>query len=499
MTSGAEQLGIGEDLRAELATLVPDIREPDWGYQSDTYWLGQFERARGQPMGVPELVVRPTTVEQVSAMLALANRKGIPIVPWGAGSGSQGGAVATQGGILVDVRGLDRLIAVDERSLTATVQTGMMNDAFEVALNERGLTYPHYPASTSIATVGGYIACRGSGVLSTRYGKIEDIVVSLQIVLPDGRAVRTLPVPRHAVGPDLTQLFVGSEGTFGIITEATLRVRPLPEMRTFHAVQFEDIHAGIEAGRRIIQAGLRPAVMRLYDGVAAGGSLGSVIGETLDRPTMVLLLEGLPELVDVEQRATIRLAGEHGARLIDPIVAQHWWEHRYDFYAPPHMPELPMMWGTIEVVGLYRDIDAIYDALRAELPLRYRELGLKLAIHLSHWYDWGTMLYGRFTLPEAPSDPEAAARLHNQIWADAIDIALAHGGVMNDHHGVGLKLGPYMRRQYGEAFCVLEAVKRAVDPVGIMNPGKLGFGRMRHDRRGAVDLPQSIYEKEAGS
>jgi alkyldihydroxyacetonephosphate synthase len=135
-----------------------------------------------------------------------------------------------------------------------------------------------------------------------------------------------------------------------------------------------------------------------------------------------------------------------------------------------------MMWGTIEIVGLYRDMDRIYEALRAELPSRYERVNLKLAIHLSHWYEWGTMLYGRFTMPEAPPDLDEAAQLHDRIWADAIDVALAHGGVMNDHHGVGLKLAPFMRRQYGDAFAVLEAIKDSIDPRGIMNPGKLGFG-----------------------
>jgi alkyldihydroxyacetonephosphate synthase len=143
-----------------------------------------------------------------------------------------------------------------------------------------------------------------------------------------------------------------------------------------------------------------------------------------------------------------------------------------------------MMWGTIEIVGLYRDIDEIYDALRAELPRRYERVNLRLAIHLSHWYEWGTMLYGRFTMPEAPADPDEAAQLHDRIWGDAIDIALAHGGVMNDHHGVGLKLAPFMRRQYGEAFAVLEAIKEAIDRRGIMNPGKLGFGNTTAEARG---------------
>jgi alkyldihydroxyacetonephosphate synthase len=126
-------------------------------------------------------------------------------------------------------------------------------------------------------------------------------------------------------------------------------------------------------------------------------------------------------------------------------------------------------------VARYRNIDAIYEALHQEIPARYAEHDLRLAIHLSHWYDWGTMLYGRFVIAQAPADPGEAAAVHDRIWYDAVDIALDHSGVMNDHHGVGLKLGPFMQRQYGPAFGVLEAIKRALDPTGVMNPGKLGF------------------------
>jgi alkyldihydroxyacetonephosphate synthase len=471
------------DLRSRLEEIVPGVSEPGREYESDTYWLGLLGQHSGRPVGSPDVVVRPTSVEQISAIVRFAAGAGIPIVPWGAGSGSQGGAIAINGGIQVDMRGLDRLIEVDKRSLTATVQTGMMCDVFEAALNEREFIFPHYPASTAIATVGGYVACRGSGVLSTRYGKIEDLIISLQVVLPDGSVIRTLPVPRHAVGPDLNQVFTGSEGTLGIITEMTVQILPTPECRTFHAVQFEDIHTGIDAGRSIIQSGIRPSVVRLYDEVAASGSLGQVIGEVLDRPTMVLLFEGPTDLAETEARLALRLAAAHGARSIDPIVAQHWWEHRYDFYAPPHAPQLPSMWGTIEAVARYSDIDAIYDRLRREIPERYARYHLRLAIHLSHWYPWGTMLYGRFVIPSAPDDANEAAALHDRIWADAIDIALDGGGVMNDHHGVGLKLGPFMRQQYGPAFTVLEAIKGALDPAGVMNPGKLGFNSGHNDGR----------------
>ena len=168
---------------------------------------------------------------------------------------------------------MNRIVEIDEASLTATVEAGLNGRAFEQALNERGLSFPHFPASAEWASVGGYVAARGSGVLSSRYGKIEDLVVALRVVTPTGEIIDTLPVPRHAVGPELTQLFVGSEGTLGIITRVTVKLIPLPEHRRFEAVSLPSLERGIEALRAVMQRGIRPAVIRFYDAEAAAGSL----------------------------------------------------------------------------------------------------------------------------------------------------------------------------------------------------------------------------------
>ena len=176
----------------------------------------------------------------------------------GRGLGEPGGAVLSEGGIALDLKGLDRIVEVDEASLTVTAEAGVNGQRLEAELNERGLMLPHYPASVDLATVGGYVAARGSGVLSTRYGKIEDLVLALRVVLPTGEVIDTVPVPRHAVGPELTQLFVGSEGTLGVITRATLALRPLPSARRFEAVSFRSLPDGIAAVRAAIARGFRP-------------------------------------------------------------------------------------------------------------------------------------------------------------------------------------------------------------------------------------------------
>src|SRR3954452_21126918 len=264
-------------------------------YVADTYWPALYAAAAGTPLARPDVVVQPRTEEQVAEVLAIADRHRAPVVAWGGGSGTQGGCLPIHGGIVVDLRGLDEILEVDERSMTVTAQAGVNGRRLEAELNARGLMLPHYPASVEWATVGGYIAARGSGVLSTRYGKIEDLLLSLRVATPSGGLMDTVAVPRHAVRPELTQLFVGAEGTLGIITRATLQLAPLPEERRFAAVSFPSIPAGADAVRRALQLGHRPSVVRMYDEVATRRTFGPVVGEDLTGIYTVLAFEGETE------------------------------------------------------------------------------------------------------------------------------------------------------------------------------------------------------------
>ena len=468
-TTGTDALA--RELRETLGpdAIVSDPERLD-GYAADTYWKALAARAAGSPLGKAELAVLPSTEEEVATALRLADRHLVPVVPWGGGSGSQGGAVATEGGVVLDLTGLDDVVEVDEHSLTVTAQAGVNGRRLERELNERGLMLPHYPASVDLATVGGYVAARGSGVLSTRYGKIEDLVLSLRVAVPTGELIDTVRVPRHAVGPDLTQLFVGSEGTLGVITRATLQLAPLPEARRFEAVSFPSLEEGIAAVRAGLARGYRPSVVRMYDEVATRFSLGPVVGEELEGICTLLCFEGDPAVADAEADGLLRLAAAHGASVLPGRLGEIWWERRYDFYRPPHHPELPAIWGTIEAVASYSRILDVYRAVKEAVEVRYAEHDLTLRVHLSHWYPWGTMIYGRFVVPDGGPD---AVALHDRIWADSVGAILGAGGVINDHHGVGLKLAPYMRAQYGPALDTLRRIKEALDPNRIMNPGKL--------------------------
>src|SRR3954469_14189070 len=468
--------GLSEVAAALSAALGEDAVHTDPSrldaYTADTYWPALAAVAAGEPLGRPDVVVVPRDDKGVVAALRIAAERRLPVVPWGGGSGTQGGAVPVNGGLVVDLKGLDRIIEIDERSMTVTAQAGVNGDVLEQALNERGLMLPHYPASSEWATVGGYIAARGSGVLSTRYGKIEDLVLSLRVALAGGQLIDTVSAPRHAVGPELTQLFVASEGTLGIITRATLEIVPLPAERQFLTLAFPDVAAGLNAFRATLHAGHRPSVIRMYDEEATQRTFSPVVGEDLQGVCAVVCFEGEPAAVAAEGARTRELARAEGARELDPALSQRWWDRRYEFYKPPHHPELPSIWGTIDVVGTYTNIIGVHEALKSAVRDRYADRGLQLRMHFSHWYRWGTMIYARFLIPDGGDD---ALTLHDQIWEDGITAVLAAGGVMNDHHGVGLKLAPFMAAQHGPALDTLRRVKSALDPTGIMNPGKLGL------------------------
>jgi len=446
-------------------------------YANDQWWYAIAATAAGRSVSNPDVVVKPATPEQVVEIVKLANRVGVPITPWGGGSGVQGAANADRGGIILDLKGLNRIRAIDQQSLVCVVEAGVVCREFEAELNAQGLSFTHYPASTEWATIGGSIGARGSGVLSTKYGKIEDHVLSIEFVTPTGELVHTPAVPRHAAGPELTQLLVGAEGTYGIITAATVKLRAVPKRQVFGVFAFKNLKDGIEAGRQIMVTGLRPAVMRLYDEHAASHSLARAVEATLPNPTTILMFDGeYPELVELEARTAFDICRANGGQDLPPRLGEVWWERRYVFYYPPYAPELPSIWGTIDVVADFQHIENVYyattQAIRAAVPDKWN---LSLNTHLSHWYEWGSMIYARMKIPTGPADLDEAKALHDAIFKAGTEAALATGAVLNDHHGVGLRLAPYMTNQYGAGMDALRRIKHALDPNGILCPGKLGL------------------------
>lgn len=446
-------------------------------YSLDTYWAPRALLDLGAEPDLPDVVVAPGSVEEVVELIKLANIYRIPVIPFGGGSGSQGAILPVYGGMVIDLKRLKRIIDIDEVSGTVTVQAGIVGYDLEAALNARGWTFPHYPASVHAATIGGSLACRGSGTVSTKYGKAEDLVLSVEVVLPNGDVMRTLPVPNHAAGPGILQNFVGAEGIFGIVTEATLRITPLPKTRRFTAFLFPDLASGMEAGRRIMHADLRPCVMRLYDEVSTIKTVKHVLDLDVSKGAyLVIGFDGFEDIVDVCERRAIEICREFSAAPLGAEAGMKWWDNRYNFYYPPKALDVPWMFGTLDTVTTYNNIMKLYTNKRERLTQAFAEYDLYYYAHFSHWFPWGVMVYDRFVIEKPPQDKEEAIRLHDAVWNMSTAINLEFGGVLNEHHGVGLKLARHVRRQYGAGFQVIEAIKDAVDPHHLMNPGKMGFG-----------------------
>lgn len=470
-----------EMIRSELAEVVGEAhistRESDkLVYSTDWSWMPQMWLDRGQPLSTPDYIVHPGSAAEISEILKIANNYRLPVIPYGGGSGTQGGALPTYGGIIVDTKRLNKIIEIDEKSLTVTAEAGIIGTQLEWALNEKGLTLPHYAASSNCATLGGYLAPRGTGTISTKYGKAEDMVLSMEVVLPNGDIIRTPPVPQHASGPDFFRLFLGAEGTFGIITEATMQVDYLPESRLLRALLFDDLSNAIEAGRLMMTRRLNPLVIRLYDPNSTVTRIRKILGYELEGAYMVLGFDGDADLAALQEKKALEICKALGSRDLGREPGEKWWNHRYDFYYPPQSLKLPWMYGTTETITTYDKIENLYWAVKTAVETTYADWNVSFIGHFSHWFHWGVMLYSRFIIEEPPQDAQEALWLHNRVWNTAMTAVLQNGGMINEHHGVGLKLARYMRRQYGPAWSYLQTLKKATDPNGIMNPGKVGFG-----------------------
>ncbi len=255
-----------ENLKILLGEEKVSIREDDLiAYARDAWPKNTIKFQQGKIEYLPKAIVWPSDRDDVVKIVRFANEKLIPLIPFGGGSGVCGGTMPVNGGVIVDLKRMERILRIDETSLTFTAEAGIIGERLERTLNENGFTLGHFPSSIYCSTLGGWLATRSAGQLSTKYGKVEDMVLSVEVVLPDGKVMETKPSPRSAVGPNLTQLFVGSEGVLGIITKATMKIWKVPETRSFAGVLFESVENGLRAIRNILQNGIYPAVVRLYD------------------------------------------------------------------------------------------------------------------------------------------------------------------------------------------------------------------------------------------
>lgn len=461
-----------KDKVKELASAVSKGRcsseEGDLNSHSFDWWPVGVKRAEnGGELPRPALVLWPASSAEVSRILKQAQRERIPIVPFGGGSSVVGGAIPMPGAAVLDMRLMGNVLELDEISLLVTVQAGMMGGALESYLNERGYTLGHYPQSLYLSTVGGWVSTRASGTFSSRYGNIEDLVDGMRVVLPTGELIEIGPNPRSSTGPDLKEIFLGSEGTLGVVTEVDIRIQRLPEERNFRGLAFADVWAGVEAVREIVQSGLTPAVVRLYN-LAEGANMLRTFGESTEQSLLILAWDGYEEMVAVQRKLCLEICSRFGGKDLGPEVGEHWYRNRFDVTALEQgVRKSGGIADTIEVSMLWRDARHVYEAVVGALSPYTPEV----LAHFSHVYTSGTSLYVIFF--SKAEDDEAAEELYFRAWNDVMEATVASGASISHHHGIGLIRTAWMENEHGSGLRLLRDLKSALDPAGILNPGKL--------------------------
>ena len=422
----------------------------------------------GKPATVDGVFVRVSTVEQVQAVMRLAHEAKVPVTVSAGRSNVTGAALPLRGGIVLDVCSLNRFVSFDANSQIVEVEAGMFGDIFEEMIQrDFGMTMGHWPSSFGISTVGGWIACRGAGQLSTRYGKIEDMVYGMEVVLADGSLVTVGNYARAAIGPDLQQMFIGSEGTLGIIVKARLKLHRLPDYARAIAYGFKSFAIGLEACRRIMQGGANPAALRLYDELESGVQFG------LPESNVLLIAdEGAQEMVDAVMAISEKVCAELGDKLDGDTIFEKWLDTRYltGKSAEGFKRSPGFVADTLEMTGCWRDLPAIYDEVVAAINAVPGTLAG--SAHQSHAYVDGACLY--FSL-RGDVEVEKRAEWYRAAWDAANAVLIKYGAALSHHHGVGLLRAPYMKDALGSAFPLLETVKKALDPDNLLNPGKLGL------------------------
>jgi alkyldihydroxyacetonephosphate synthase len=432
----------------------------------------------GEAADAPDAVVLPAGHDEVVAVLELCSRERVAVTPYGGGSSVVGGlepdARDFAASVALDVRRLDALVALDEVSRVATLEPGLRGPQAETLLGDRGYTLGHFPQSFEYATLGGFAAARSSGQASAGYGRFDDMVLGLRAATPSG-SLELGRAPKSAAGPDLRQLFLGSEGAFGVLTALTLAVRPAPEARVYEGWRFASFPEGATALRHLVQDGPLPTVLRLSDeletalnlarpeeiGSGSGGGCLAIVGH-----------EGPAATVADRRAATAEVLGGLGG--VPHPEAGPAWEHGR--YSAPYLRDALLDAGalveTLETATFWAGLPGLYAAVREALASALGAQGTQPLVlcHISHVYPSGASLYLTVACAQA-EDPIAQWRMAKAAACDAI---LAAGGTITHHHGVGSDHRPWYERQVGElGIAALRAVKRELDPAGIMNPGIL--------------------------
>ena len=467
-------------LLRDLAAVCPTSTRPvDLAEHARDWWpLAMRWALQSQVPQLPLVVASPRNTDEVQRAMRICVAHDVPVTVTAGRSGVSGASIPLFGGVVLNINELQGVVSVDHTSGVVEVLAGTFGPDLERAVAEHSLTVGHFPQSFDISTVGGWVACLGAGQFSTRYGKINDMVVGLEVVLADGSLIRTGGAPAAAHGPDVSAMFIGSEGTLGIITRVWLRAHDVAPVRRKTAYFFPTFSAGILAMREAIRADATPAVLRLYDATESQRSHGGD-GTTC---TLIVLDDGEQEIVDATLAVVDRYARTHGAVNAPVERVDHWLAHRNDTSGLQALTKKGFVIDTMEVAAPWSAMNEVYsNVCRAVLAI---DGARSISAHVSHSYLDGACLYFTFvgttsTREINPTSTDEHEVLYLAIWNAAQRAALEAGGNLSHHHGVGLNRGRFMREAMGSAFDVLVAMKQALDPNDLLNPGKLGLPTTR--------------------
>lgn len=462
---GAEQVIVDDALRRvrTRGKSTPDLLRQRAGDLSDA----------------PDVVVRPRGHDEVQALLAWAGEHRVAVTPFGGGTAVTGGLLVGaderarfNGVVSLDLGGMRRLLSIDPASSTAVLEPGLRGPEAEALLAEEGLMLGHYPQSFEFASIGGFAATRSSGQSSAGYGRFDAMVVGLRVATPSGDA-RLGSSPANASGPDLRELFLGSEGAFGVITEVTVRVRPLPEVKVYEGWQWPSFAAGADAMRALAQSDLLPTVLRLSDENETAINLArpdAIGGAGSGGCLMIVGYEGTPEAVEAKQAAVTAALQKLGGTALGREPGESWAEGRFAApYLRDSLLDVGVLVETLETATFWSKRDELYRAVSSALTDALGE-GTLVLCHISHVYATGCSLY--FTVATAGGEQPLERWLAAK--AAACEAIVACGAAITHHHAVGTDHKPYLTAEVGEVgVAALRAVKTALDPQGVLNPGVL--------------------------
>ncbi|AGJ85983.1 alkyldihydroxyacetonephosphate synthase [Raoultella ornithinolytica] len=459
-------------LITDLKSILPESqvlsdRETLQASSHDTWPLSTKLRRLGCHDYQADVVVKVTDEKQIQQVLALATANDTPVTPRALASSVTGQPLPTRGGIVLDVTGMTQHREINITNLTVEVSAGYNGGQLEDELQQMGWTLGHSPQSLYQSTVGGWLSTLATGQFSSYYGGIEELVTAYTVILATGEKLRLKASPRAAMGPDLRQLFIGAEGTLGIVTSVQLKIFPLPQTRLYDSLELPSIDAGLEIMREQAMAGLRPFLLRLYDTNEARHAMQNPLQ---DKPVMFLGTQGVDAVAHAEMDAFMAIVHRHGGKSIGSEGVLKWMERRFDFSTVEKLLDSHGGFAeTIEIAHTWDGISGLYHALHEMLT----PLADEVLSHFSHVYPQGTSMY-MILLGRESSDREAVEKLRT-IWRETMRVCLEHHAELSHHHGGGLVRSPYARESLGSAHLLLRRVKQALDPNGTLNPGKLGL------------------------